>query len=299
MNGLKLIIFLAFVSFVSSNTIKRDVSAHHHSSTCDTSVSATPEFDEKWNAASKYFKGLAKEMGKPALSVFAIFERSICKSCVEKKLVKFELLERFNNFTDRMEELDDLEEVQFPLIFAGAGLLCSSKVRPIQEFVFDAIMAVGHIVRALKDEPELHEYFFFLRCANNYVIRKHYWENSEYAINSELDEDEKFQCKMFTDEIEKTIKETIEDSGEDKSDEECSTNIIEKTIPFVMRTILLAQVNLTPEQLENERQNFFKKEKELNEHTAKCFFHEIFEIDIETYNALKSSSKFNDLKDKF
>lgn len=293
MNGLKLVVFFAVMAIVSSKTVeKRDVD-HHHSDACDNSISTSDGFKEKWASVTKGIKSYLRSE-KSALVAVNIFERSICANCVEKKLLKLNLTEKFDTLSSKIDNLDEIEKIQLGSIYAGTGILCSNKVRPIQEFVFDLIMSFGHLIRAFKDEPELKEYFFFLRCANSYVIRKNYWDNTEYSINNELDEDEKFQCKNFSDEIEKTIKEQIEDSS-DHDDSECSKAIIEKTIPFVMRTILLAQVDLTPKQLEEERERFFKKEKELNEKSMKCFFSELFEIDVDTLNNIKGSAQFRGL----
>lgn len=268
------------MTFVSSKSFKNEAEG-------GDLKSRSSEFKKKWETASNFIK---KSVRHPIYIIpVNIFERSIFPSCVEKKLADFNMTEQFNTFIKNIDSLHHFDEMKFGLMYFATGILCSDKVRPIQEFFFDMIMSFGHLVRAFMDEPELKEYFFFLRCANSYVIRKNYWDNNEYPINSQLNEHERNYCQILSDRVEETLFGHFKVSS-DESD--CLDNIMEKTIPFEMRKLLLAQVELSPQKLNAEKEKIFEKKSQLREQDMKCLLPLVMEMDAEDFQALNRQVRF-------
>lgn len=289
----KVLIFFAIVGFVASK------SAVEISEISDNELKDSG-FEEKLETSSKIIKELLEKSDSSKVEnigkiVYAIFKRSINVKCFEQKLEKLEWTTKFSELVGRSEGLNDVEKAEVVMMYAGVGVLCSNKLRPIEEFIFDALMAVGHLVRAFKDEPELEKYFFYLRCANKVAIDKKYWDFADYQLNTQLSGLETGICEDFTNMLEEAIQEKIKEGikspdGEDEIKlSECRQNTIKDSLPFLIKYLLLTQVELTPEAQEAEKENFIATHSKLSEQSLKCVMDDIMTVDVNKFTSLSSS----------
>lgn len=214
-------------------------------------------------------KSLSKNIHPKVGELYKIFERSIDTDCAAEKVKKYELDDDLAEIlSSDVTEHTDKQEKELAYIYGKTLQLCSSKSRPISDTIFDVIMSFGHIVRAFKDEPELAEIITFLKCANNYAVEKKLIDPSGYQLSYKYtDETEKQACDELKSGVLIKIKETL------GKDDACSEqNTVEDTIHLTLRTILLTQVKLTPQQYQTESDYFYNQFNEIGDNSGGCEF---------------------------
>lgn len=202
---------------------------------------------------------------------FGIIERTIDYDCVAEKLEKYKLREELADIvanTSGFIETNRLKEVFY--VFVKPVPKCFSMSRSIiSNTLFDLIMSLGHIVRAFKDEPELAEYMDQFKCANNYAYEMNLLDASVYPfIYAEVP-----TCGELWKKVCGEIKSA---SGNDACLEETALNSIE----FIIRTILLTQFKLKPEQYQKESDCFFNGYNEIADKAGLCGFRNYVEPEI-------------------
>lgn len=149
--------------------------------------------------------------------------------------------------------------------YTSYGLLCSNKLPAIQNFIFDAVISAGHLVRALVNEPSLGKYLLYLRCANKYAVDNGIWDNSSYPINTHLDEDEIEKCEILKMIAKDLLKKKIVTELY-----ECHKNYDDRIFSIALKYFILTQVELSEEAKINEKTTLNAIEKEMFEDTVKC-----------------------------
>jgi hypothetical protein len=239
----------------------------------DNRLTESSTFTKKWEIAQVNFqKFIQMSKNQYVVTLSDILLNSIDEKCAEEKLQNLDWTETFNNLTSRIDNLNEKEQIGLHLMYAGIGSICTSKNRPILEFFFDAIMSFGHLVRAFMNEPELSEYFFYLRCANNYAINENIWDNKKYPINFKLQDEELVECSLLKTIVDSHIEEMKDLSSEEEGDEECLEKSLRGTLAFALRTLLLTQVDLTSEDKQIEKEIFIKENNRLNEESMICMY---------------------------
>lgn len=257
----KVIIFSVLLTLAASKSV--DESTKRVSTS-----SILPKFVEQVKIASNNYLFLQQLSGTNVstakLVTYEILDNSIDQKCAEEKFAKFDLIEKWNNFTSRVYDLDDDEDNQLSRMYLGIIGVCSSKIQPMLEFIFDATMSFRHIVKAFMNEPLLGRFFFYLRCANNYAIENKVWNNDSHPIST-LNGPQEFEiCEKLTTTIQSKIDEVIMGGWlTESSSEQCINKNINSRIKIILRLFLLAQVELTEESKRNEKENFIKS---INQH---------------------------------
>lgn len=276
MIGIKVLIFVVGLTLVASKSVVElsEVGTNDISVDLENSIFAKNE-----KVFKKDFKNiLSSQRVKDAIGqlLFDIFSDSIGKKCANQKTNKLNFSSDFLAYINGAEG-EEKEKITSAVVYISVGLMCSNKVRPFKEFVFDAVMSVGHLVRAFVNEPLLEDYMLYLRCANKYAVDNNIWDNSTYPVNTRLSEDEHFVCDMSLSEIKELIKDQEINSkiGQSKFGnldkiEECNKKAQEETMKFWLRTVLLTQVELTAEARETEKQKYIAQSDELTEEGFNC-----------------------------
>lgn len=200
-------------------------------------------------------------------SVLAIFERSIDMTCAANELKNpKEMEESLISNLLITEDRSEKDEMQLAYILLKVALPCSTKLRPVSDFLFDAIMSFNHLVRAFKDEQELKTIAQNIRCVNNYAARKGIIDPAIYPIDHELksETDDEEICKELESELMQMLDEDMEDEPE------CQKKLVRKNIDIMLRTLLLVQLQLTPEQHKAESDRFYNSEIELIRTEGTC-----------------------------
>lgn len=202
-------------------------------------------------------------------SFLAILTRSVDMNCAVEQLRKpKEIKDTLNEILNvEGRNRTSKEETSLVYILLKISIPCSNKSRPVSDFVFDALMSLGHLVRAFKDEPEIQKYTKTpLKCLNAYAVKNKLINAAEYPIdyklNSETDETE--TCtELFAFAI-GLLNEFMDDEPE------CMKVFIRKRVDNWLRAILLLQVKLTPEQRKIESDRWFNDEMELIKNEGTC-----------------------------
>lgn len=218
---------------------------------------------------SKFKESLVRRILPRANIFYDIIERSIDYDCAAEHLEKYKLDEKLADIIDNQANytMNRMKEVFY--VFSKPLTMCSSKARPIADTIFDLIMSLGYIVRDFKDEPELAEYTIFLKCANNYAFEKSLINASVYSyMYTEVSSCEELK-KRVIDEIKIA-------SGEDSCLEETTYD----SFDYLLRTILLTQFQLTPEQHQNESDRFFNGLKKIVNKSGLCGYRDCVEADV-------------------
>lgn len=197
-----------------------------------------------------------------------IFERSIDVECAAEKVKVYGLEEELANLTHQHKPLDKHGHWQLAFILLEAGLPCSSKTRPVTNFAFDFVMSFGHVVRAFKDEPEMMGYAMLLKCANNYAVKENLIDTNEYSIDHDLKSSEEEMCTVLQMRV---IEAMNKGNVGDVFDMKCKGP--QRAVNSMLRTALLTQIELSPEQRKVELGKFYRAQILLDsKESARCEF---------------------------
>lgn len=187
----------------------------------------------------------------PAMAMnLNIFERSIDMECAVDEIKQKGFTQKLADLTNKNVRLNKHEELQLAIIMVKSGMKCSTKTRPLTAFMFDAVMSFGHIVRAFKDEPELTEQNFMMRCANDYAVKKNLI-NQEYNFDRQMkNTNEEQKCNDFETKTVQMMMMYL------PAEPKCIRQQAEKNFEMALRTVLLTQVELTTEQRKIEMNRF-------------------------------------------
>lgn len=228
------------------------------------------EIEGNLESGLKHLKSFLVEDVGAIAGYFAIFERSVDIKCAAEQLKSDAKHKRiFNNLLSK-ENRSRKEQVKFNFILLKATIPCSNKIRSVSNFVFDAIMSLGHLARAFKDEPEIREISNpNLKCLNYYAVSKGLFDVSQYELNPV---DHKFEnelhqinfCNRNNANVELLFNEILE------NEPECMRKLMRKSLDSLLRTVLLMQVELSPEQRKIEQTLFFDAEIEAIKQEGSC-----------------------------
>lgn len=202
-------------------------------------------------------------------SFLAIFTRSVDMNCAVEQLGKPQEIKDTLNEILNIEgrKRTTKEETSLVYILLKISIPCSNKSRPVSDFIFDALMSLGHLVRAFKDEPEIKKYTKTpLKCLNAYAVKNKLINTAEYPIDYKLnnESDEAETCAELEAYAIGLLNEFMD------GEPECMKVFIRKRVDNLLRTILLLQVELTPEQRKTESDRWFNDEMELIKNEGTC-----------------------------
>lgn len=222
-------------------------------------------------------------------TILPLVIRSVDTKCMHDNLKLHKFDAKFVDLANRFETLTKAGERELFYIHVVTSFRCTKKLRPINEFLFDFFLSFGHIVRAFKDEPELAEYQGYLRCANNYVVTHKLWDVVKYPIDYELKTEEAEMCSSVKTMIGDFIK-TMDQIAPEAQDliTECLKTTTQDMIDFFVKYFLLLQVELTPEQRDQEFETYYKDYLKLYDEQVTCAYDFVTKIDDEKVNKIQA-----------
>lgn len=181
--------------------------------------------------------------------------RSIDTQCV------FDFYET-NNMTGQLP-LSPLHENIPPTLmkFVLASMLCSSKLRAIEDFQFELMMSFRLLVRAFIDDPEFELVSDMLTCANKYGVDNKYLDPKAYKFNYEVEPGKLSLCNDWAGMALSALRMSMSQAGSFTGDK-CLEYLDDKTVASLIKTIMLLQVDLSEAQKSLERQNAFEDTRE-------------------------------------
>lgn len=251
------VLVLTIIAFVSANVIENSIDSNSEL------IAIKTNYIQGFQKVRKY---LNENVHPKAGYYYGIIERSIDIDCVAEKVKKYRLADNLAMLIN--DEHNDTKKMKNKLgFFYGKPLsVCSNKSHSISNTLFDLIMSFGHIVRAFKDEPELKEFTNYLSCANNYAVEKKLIHISMYTFDYEnIDEADKDACHSIKIQLFEQMKSQFKDNAD------CWEDKVEKlVIKFFLRTLLLLQIKMTPEQNQIELDRFYDDANEMSDEAAIC-----------------------------
>lgn len=228
-----------------------------------SSSSSITEISDNFHRGIEYFKrnyGHYETRGVKVETILSIFERSIYpEECIASRISDLEFEDLLSDLTSEGGIRNDNDELRLLFILLQAGIPCSDKTRPVNDFVFDLILSFGHIVRAFKDEPELSKFAMLLKCANNFGIENNIIDPSEYPVDRNNPEEE-YICEAIQNFFEEAMLEMPE----------CLQIAVNRTIHNKVRTLILTQTEWTPEKLQFESLRHFHENMDILDEFGRC-----------------------------
>jgi hypothetical protein len=139
------------------------------------------------------------------------------------------------------------------------GYYCFKKIDALLEFTFENFMTFHTLYQAFADEAALAPYVDKLRCANAYAVNHKIVDSESYSFDidvknvEECEEDKEVARKFIDDRSESVLEVDMV-----RNNKECFQTFFTSAENFFLRYILLVQVEMTRDQIVNEKANFIK-----------------------------------------
>lgn len=147
------------------------------------------------------------------------------------------------------------------ITFFVALASCYKKGDVILEYIFESFMTNGILIRAFIDEPAFKKHADFVACANYYSTKNHFWDPKEYNFTPKPVSDEDM-CDEITAMGDLAFIQAAQDAyssvfAEDYN-KKCYRGVALKLKAFVVKTVVLLQVEMTDDKKREERAHFVK-----------------------------------------
>lgn len=199
-----------------------------------------------------------------------MFLLSIDKKCVMNKYKSHNLFDKISKKNLKMSGW----EIQEQWSFFAVTFSCSSMYDALIEYTFENTMTHNILWRALKNDSQLEKYTDIVTCANSYAVENNIWDLDAYKIDYEIGETKRMVC-------DNNIMEAVETIAANKyidqlrhidavSSTACNKGLFKIAKHFVVKYLLLVQVQLSETQRHHELQNFKKDLQELLRKFLSC-----------------------------
>ena len=254
-------------------------------------VSAVPPYEEsaKFNSIELEAEQKISELvdnlsnlksGGMEKMMLTMLANSLDKNCMLAQYRKFGLLGMLTNNTNEIDDGENsnemfknqetrVEEEVEKLVLNSVFAMCSNKNYVILEFIIENWWTHKILLNAFINEPEMKEYKNMLTCANNYAVKNGIIDPKFYQIKHELSEDIDEQC----DEWVAIVKQQIFDFKMETrraTSRRCSLKIVDSVEKFLVKNILLLQVDLTEAQKRKEKKHFNRDFNQILESILEC-----------------------------
>lgn len=241
----------------------------YESTELETNITVASKMDNK-EIVSNFlaaFEAPSKDYKIRSTAFASMFLRSVDKDCIVKEVEKNDLVEAINLLgTKKGGEKSLLETV---MVLGFIAHTCSSKSDVHLSYAFDILMSHHGLLKAYIDEPELKEYADMLACANNYAVKHDILDPKVYTFNYELNDEQEESCMEWTEQASMIISEAKLATRE-KFSRACAIKVVDKINNFVLKYVLLIQVDMTVEQKQQERINFIEDHRRITDDVLQC-----------------------------
>jgi hypothetical protein len=277
-------LFAIFVFTIASQSSEVTTTDDNINVNVERNLLSTVYVLDKGNKFMKDSLDLDEKTPKIFQTFANVFRRSIIAKCAKEKYQEFNVsctLDEILTDVDNYRNIGLWNFEKYIKIYIGIGFLCSNKLQPIQEFIFDFLMSISHLIRALKDEPEFKE-SISLKCAHMTAIENNYWNLRDYGFETKLtklNEGDAGYCIKIQEEINKKLESKLSEimkyggSTREEVEEiyfECMKKSNNDLISFLAKYILMLQIELTLENVKAEKKIFLETSKKLYEERLKC-----------------------------
>jgi hypothetical protein len=208
--------------------------------------------------------------------ISSVFLNSLDQNCILANYQKNGIVDKIptpRRFSFRRKSYpttaEEVEEDLKPMIFFSIAVECSSKTDDILEFFFENLWTSKILLKAFINEPEMKDIKDMMTCANNYAVTNGIINPAVYQINFEVTDDFKDQCLEWVNASEKSIisykKQVLRDSQRD-----CSRKIVDSSVNFAIKNVLLLQVDMTEEGKSLVKKSFLEEFHQIFEKITKC-----------------------------
>lgn len=184
--------------------------------------------------------------------------KKIDKDCILSEFKKHNFVQQIpsarQNLTNPHVKNEAMSEFVF-MFFAG---MCYKKLDVFLDFTFANLMTFNILLKAFIDEPEFKTNADNLRCASSYAVSHDILDPKVYNFNFEVSEDSKEECENSKVETRKSIDEAFAGFFEQvvHDNKECYQKLFGKVEIFVLKTVLLVQVDLSEAEKLLEKTSF-------------------------------------------
>jgi hypothetical protein len=198
-----------------------------------------------------------RPMNPEAISIKLIMD-NVDRNCILNQAKKYNIEHKIAEFKEGVIDRNPSDE---SIIGQGIviGYYCVNKIDTFLEFVFENFMTFHTLYQAFADEAALAPYVDKLRCANAYAVNHKIVDSESYSFDTvvknaeECETDKEVARKIIDDRLESVLEVKMI-----KNNKECFQKLFASVENFFLRYILLVQVEMTKDQIVNEKANFIK-----------------------------------------
>jgi hypothetical protein len=198
---------------------------------------------------------------------YPILLNSVDQSCMLTQYQKFGLVEMIPDSPQNNRHTRFSDEQMF--IAANIAAMCSSKNYDILDFIFENLWTSKILLKAFINEPELKDIKDMMTCANNYAVTNGIIDPAVNPIKHELAHDLEDKCEELTT-IAKVAISGFKLKVREASKRVCSFKIVDDLEKFVLKNVLLLQVDMTEGQKNVMKKNFVKDVRLIMEKMLTC-----------------------------
>lgn len=145
------------------------------------------------------------------------------------------------------------------LSFYNAAISCSGKFIPFLNYSFDLLMSHGNLVRAIMTDAAFGPYNQMIICANNYASQNNLFDAQALNLTFAIPDAQRADCdRMITNarNFTRSYKDGFLSFSMIPSDRACFEQTFQDCEDFLLRHMLLTQVNVNESMIRDERANF-------------------------------------------
>lgn len=254
---MKLLLLLLAVSVCSIDCVLQPIPEE---------LNLSPREEIVMNNMTKVLNQLVRDMDVP---FFDDFMKSVDKRCMLNEYKKRSL---FNQLLNKNAFNGKMAVVANAALFNTAAM-CSNKTDAILTFMFENLMTFELLVRAFVDDPTYKEYADIVTCANSYAFEKRIINPRANNINHTLREGTVKICMTLIRRVD-SLTERLKLQVPQYFKSECPVKLFGIAKRFIVKNILLVQVQLNQEQKLHERNNFIADARKIMEEIVECVHQE-------------------------
>lgn len=185
----------------------------------------------------------------------------IKKECILESYKKHSSVDMIPSDVNLMKLKTKKEKTKAIITFGVTLASCYKKGDVILEYIFESFMTNGILIRAFIDEPAFKKHADVVACANYYAVKNHYWDPKEYHFTPKpvSDEDMCDEMSAMGDlAFIQTAQEGYNSVFAEEYNRKCYRGVALKLKEFVVKNVMLLQVEMTDDKKREERAHFIK-----------------------------------------
>lgn len=205
-----------------------------------------------------FFQNVQESLrSNPIVSVIA---KSFDTNCMIKEFKKHHSIDYIYNGAGARDSA---------VLISTTAALCSSKLDVHVDYIFDTLMIHHALLTTYFEDPEFKEYSEWLTCANNYAVEHKILDPTVYNFTYKLEGLQEEICMELVEQVN-----MFEAVGKMEArrffERNCAMKFVPQLRNFILKYVLLIQVDLTVDQRQQERINFNKDFKTILTNMLEC-----------------------------